>query len=91
MREITFRTRKYYVAETMTELKKATHASHQPGLQPHHIFGKVGIMRMVVENILYLSPVLEIIMRHLSLVYFKVDGSAAPARKVKRDRINIRG
>ncbi len=56
MREITFRTEKYYVAETMAELKKATHARHQPGFQPHHIFGKVGIMRMVVENILYLSP-----------------------------------
>ena len=67
MREITFRTHKYYVAETMAELKKATYASHQPGLQPHHIFGKVGIMRMVVENILYLSPWVHGMQKSLSV------------------------
>ncbi|KKK94482.1 hypothetical protein LCGC14_2682430 [marine sediment metagenome] len=56
MREITFRTVKYHVAQTPKELKEATQASYQPGFTPHHIFGRVGIMSMTVENILYVSP-----------------------------------
>ena len=35
------------------ELKKATQASYQPGFQTHHIVGRVGILKLLVENILY--------------------------------------
>lgn len=55
MREITFRTNKYHVAQTPKELKEATQASYQPGFTAHHIFGRVGILSMTVENILYVS------------------------------------
>ncbi len=56
MKTITFRTNKYHVAQTPKELKEATQASYQPGFTAHHIFGRVGIMSMTVENILYVSP-----------------------------------
>ena len=56
MRTITFRTKKYHVAQTPKELKEATQTSYQPGYQMHHIFGRIGILSMTVENILYVSP-----------------------------------
>ncbi len=56
MREITFRTKKYHIADGPTELKKETQASYHPGFQMHHIFGRMGILKLTVENILYVSP-----------------------------------
>lgn len=55
MKEITFRTKKYHIAESPGELRKAMQASYQPGYEMHHIFGRTGILKLTVENILYVS------------------------------------
>lgn len=57
MRIITWRTKEFHLAESQSELKIAVKAMcyWAPGMQPHHIQGKIGIMRMLVENILYVT------------------------------------
>ncbi len=58
MRIITFRTKQFHLAESKTELKDAVKAMYfyDPVFQTHHIQGRIGIMKMLVENNLPLSP-----------------------------------
>ena len=65
MREITFRTKKYHVAKSLAGLKKAK--PEMWGMQMHHIFGRTGILKLTVENILYVSPWIHSLQKSLSM------------------------
>lgn len=58
MRIIKFRTKEFHLAETKGELKQAVQAMYfyDPIYQTHHVRGRIGIMKMLVENNLPVSP-----------------------------------
>ena len=65
MREITFRTKIYHVAGSLAELKKAK--PEMWGMQMHHIFGRTGILKLLVENIIYVTPWVHGMQKSLSV------------------------
>ena len=59
MKIITFRTKEFHLAETKSELRQAVQAMYFYDLssfQTHHVQGRIGIMKMLVENNLPISP-----------------------------------
>ena len=58
MKIIKFRTKEFHLAESAAELKTAVKAMYffDAPFQTHHVQGRIGVMKMIVENNLPISP-----------------------------------
>lgn len=58
MKLINFRGNEFHLADTQAELKTTVKGLYfwEPLYQTHHIFGRIGILKMLAENNLPVSP-----------------------------------